>query len=619
MGKLQSKIMMPYTSKTTTNLTEAMQGQVQSNPVTFPKELGEDHPFKFEECEKTYKKFGIAKAAVDKHIDFIVSPGFYVESENEKVQTVINDFIEDIQFHEILRQWIREGLIKGNGFMEIALSKDLSKVQLKVINANSMYVSRDKFGDIKGYNQYVGKFDKFNPKQVIPFDKKEIAHLPMDKIGDDAYGIGLLAPALYTIDNIVGSDRDMHMLIRRKANAPIHVKLGSPEEPATQSDISAFGAKLEYLNNMHEWATDHRAEFKVIDFGNLGEKFTTVMEHDMESLLYAFQIPAVLMGSAYQNEGIAQVQLDAFERRIQSLQAAIGKVIEDQIFKPILTLNGLAGKVEIVWGQPSEQKINQRIQQLGQLLNNAMLNPVVRITLEKEVLTLLGKEKEADELEIPENPEAEREKEQNIKQPEIPGEKPAAKEIAESWGFKESADLTVNEWVNIQEIPGFNYKEYLAFVLDRIHIDEFKDLRAIDEKEIDMGLLSEIDLNKLRRVLRNGFVSNESVNEIAKNIMEKVPLKDRKDAEGNLMLTKEERPIVISRTETVRLSNQGLVDMYKDKDIKKVRWLSSISDRTCPACEQMNGKLFEIGDLSVGDSQPPLHVNCRCALIGVTE
>jgi len=619
MGKLQSKIMMPYTSKTTTNLTEAMQGQVQSNPVTFPKELGEDHPFKFEECEKTYKKFGIAKAAVDKHIDFIVSPGFYVESENEKVQRVINDFIEDIQFHEILRQWIREGLIKGNGFMEIALSKDLSKVQLKVINANSMYVSRDKFGDIKGYNQYVGKFDKFNPKQVIPFDKKEIAHLPMDKIGDDAYGIGLLAPALYTIDNIVGSDRDMHMLIRRKANAPIHVKLGSPEEPATQSDISAFGAKLEYLNNMHEWATDHRAEFKVIDFGNLGEKFTTVMEHDMESLLYAFQIPAVLMGSAYQNEGIAQVQLDAFERRIQSLQAAIGKVIEDQIFKPILTLNGLAGKVEIVWGQPSEQKINQRIQQLGQLLNNAMLNPVVRITLEKEVLTLLGKEKEADELEIPENPEAEREKEQNIKQPEIPGEKPAAKEIAESWGFKESADLTVNEWVNIQEIPGFNYKEYLAFVLDRIHIDEFKDLRAIDEKEIDMGLLSEIDLNKLRRVLRNGFVSNESVNEIAKNIMEKVPLKDRKDAEGNLMLTKEERPIVISRTETVRLSNQGLVDMYKDKDIKKVRWLSSISDRTCPACEQMNGKLFEIGDLSVGDSQPPLHVNCRCALIGVTE
>lgn len=615
----QVKILMPYTSKLA-NVNEKMQAQVKQNIVKFPKELGEEHPFKFEDCESAYRKFGIAKAAVDKHIDFIISPGFYVTSEEPKIEKTINDFIEDVDFHEVLRRWIREALMKGNGFMEIGLAKDFSKVQLKVVNANSMYVVRDKFGDVQGYNQYVGKFDKFNPKAVIPFDKKEIAHLPLDKIGDDAYGLGLVYPGLYVIDNIVGSEKDMHMLIRRKANAPIHAKLGTPEEPATQADISTFGAKLEYLNNMHEWATDHRTEFKVIDFGNLGEKFATVLEHDKECLFYVFQIPAVLMGSAYQNEGIAQVQLDAFERRIQSLQAAIGKVVEEQIFKPILTLNGLSGQVEIIWGQPSEQKINQRIQQLGQLLSNGLLNPVARITLEKEILTLLGKEKEASDLKIPVNPEAEKQAEQNLKQPEIPGEKPARKEIAESWNFKtESADLPLNEWVGLKEIPGFNYKDYLIAILDRIQTDEFTDLKATSETDLSKGLLSDADINKLRRVLRNGFVNNDSVNEIAQTIAQKVPLKDRTDNEGNLILSKEERPNIISRTETVRLSNQGLVDLYKENNIEKVRWLSSISDRTCPDCESLNGQLFEIGNLSVGTNQPPLHVNCRCTLLGVTE
>ena len=51
-----------------------------------------------------------------------------------------NDFIENSDFEYVLRNWIQEGLDKGNGFMEIGINKD--EIQLKTINANNMYVKR---------------------------------------------------------------------------------------------------------------------------------------------------------------------------------------------------------------------------------------------------------------------------------------------------------------------------------------------------------------------------------------------------------------------------------------------------------------------------------------------
>lgn len=595
-----------------TNISEAFKGEVDITKKTFPKDLGEVHPFDFKLCERVYKEHGLSKAAVDKHLDFIISSDFYVESKNKKILTFLNDIIKRTDFVETLKQLIQEGLIKGNGFLEISLSD----LKFKVINANSMYLLRDKTGIVIGYNQYVGEFDKFSKTQVIPFNPDEIAHLTFDKVGDSGYGYGLIYSALKTIDYQTRAERDKHIMMSRKANSPLHVKIGTPEQPATQADIDAFGAKLEYLSNVQEYASDHRVDMKVIDFGNIGDKFALIDEYDRDMLFYIFQVPSVLMGTGSVPEGLAKVQIDAFERRIKSLQYNISQLIKRQIFNPLLKQNGLAGDFEIVWGHPSEGSINERISKVTTILQNGLLGPETRFILEKELLHSLGYDEEADKLEQPpKDNTVEKEAEKKLNQPEIPGEKEIldTKIIEEAWSFEN--DVTLKEYINLTEIPGFNYIDYTEKVLNVLKVDKFEDLVAKNEEDVKNGLLSEKQVNKLKNILTDGFENNRQLIYIENRIKNELKLKDR--ITDTNVLSKSDRPSIIARTETVRLSNQGLVELYKENDIKEVRWLTSVSERTCPICQEMNGKVFKINELALGESQPPKHVNCRCSLISV--
>src|SRR3990167_7260218 len=350
-------------------LTESFKSEIpqsitKSLSLTMPSDVGEPHNFDKELCENTYRQVGIMKSAVDKHIDFIISPGFYVTSTDKKAETLINQWIQDVSFEQPLRQWILEALTKGNSYME--LSEENKQLNVKVTNACWMFNRRDIKGEIIGYSQYFGKKELLEKNKIIPFNLNQIAYLTFNQIGDCSYGTGMVYPALKKIDQRIKADEDMHMILNRKANNPYFFKLGKEgEPPPTQSDIDAVGKKLEWLTNYHEWVFDYRMEAQVLDFGNVGDKFEKVLEFDSNELFYIFQIPSVLMGTANVPEGLAIAQLDAFQRHIQSLQSAIEKVVEEQIFKRLLRIqgkekgnDGLDIHVEMHWGQPSEEAIN---------------------------------------------------------------------------------------------------------------------------------------------------------------------------------------------------------------------------------------------------------------------
>ena len=60
------------------NLKETFKGLSVSEKIKFPQELGVEHPFDFLAVEEVYKKVPAVMGAIDKYIDFIVGPGFYV-------------------------------------------------------------------------------------------------------------------------------------------------------------------------------------------------------------------------------------------------------------------------------------------------------------------------------------------------------------------------------------------------------------------------------------------------------------------------------------------------------------------------------------------------------------
>jgi len=609
-------------------------GEVKQSNIKFPAELGEEHPFDFAVTEGLYKKFGFATGVVDKFVDFIVGPGFWVDSNDERGTKIIEDFMRDVNFDTVLRGWVKEGLIK-NGFMELGGKENESIKGIKVLDSKYMYVKRDKLGVVEGYNQYRGGFDKFAKDKVNPFKPYQIAHIAFNKIGDMAYGLGIIYPAVNTINNLLQNEKDLHVLMHRKANSPYHIKLGGvvggrymKPNPAV---VEKFGKDLEWLHNKHEWVTDGLTEIKAVDFGNIGEKFNEVLKYDEEMLLYTFQVPSVLMGTANINEGIAKVQMDAFERRVKSFQAEIEKVIEGKIFRRILNANGLEGvHVEFHWGRPSNTERYERIDRIANLIKTPVLSSSLLTLLEKDLVKSLElDEEEYDRLHAEEEVrnEEERKREEERPQPIVPGQnakppKPVPKEemllnekIEESYlnRFK-----TINEWL------GFNYKEYKNEIIKAVRKDNFDLLLAKSKLEEDAGKFTESQIRELKKIMEDGFREEKSLKEMAaladKNVKPKdlLKMKDGKILLGAgglalLAISKEKRSINIVRTEVTRMANIGAENHFKSKGIKKVRWVSSYGPRTCEECASLDGQVFNIGE----GPRPPIHTNCRCSTIEV--
>lgn len=623
-----------------TKLREAFKGEVSNPRALFPKDLGIIHPFDFKNAETIMSQVGLMNGAINKVTDAIVG-NFTVRASKiqkdathvENAMAIINSFIKNTEFPGRIRGWVKEGLHKGNGFMEL----DLEAERMRVLNANQMYVVRDNNGNVKGYNQYAGDLSKkINIKKIIPFKPHKIAHLKINKVAGAAYGLGILYPNMLQLDKFLGLETDIHKLINRKAGAPWHVKVGVPGEQANPAVIDDVSSKLQFMNTRTEWPTDANVEIKEIMTSDVGASMRALIDSDMEQIAFGLEIPLVFFGAGNIAEGLAKVQLEALQRKAASIQEDVESIIEEKIFKPLLNSHGLDINVEFIWNLPGEEEINKRVAQLQSLLNTFNIGENSRRAYELEIARLLELTELQEVLRKPEkgldDEEERKEEEERLAQPEVPGSKPNAREskkvkikespmdklIEEDKLRSASGEMTVREHINIKELAGFNYSDYLVKILQRLKIDKFTNLAAFSDGDLARGLLSKKEVRKLRLILKDGFRKNWTIRQI-ENEIKSMNLPNRTDAKGNITSPSTTRPNMIARTETVRLSNNGLVDMYKDNGITEVRFLAALSDRTCSQCAGMDGQLFPINKLVEGYNKPPIHPNCRCSLEGVVE
>ena len=597
---------------------EQFKGEIERQEIKFPKELGEQHPFDYSLTEKLYIKYGFITGVIDKIVDFCWGPGFRIQSKDKRAQEIIEQWLEDVNFVVIGRKWLKEALIKGTAYLELGGNGKESPQGLKVLNSDTMFIQRDNYGNILNYNQQVGGIKQFNTRKVISFEPNQIAHITINDTTTSPYGYGLVYSALDLVDNLIGSQKDMHVLIGRKANTPIVATLGDREKDIipTQEVIDSFGAKLTYMTNKTEWVVGDDIKLSTLDFGKISDKFSGILDHDLDMLFFTFQVPEVLMGRGSIPEGLAVVQMDAFERRIKSFQSEMEQVIETKIFKRILNAHGLDLHVELEWGMPSQEEINKKIVNITNLLANPMLSSSLRVLLEKQLAELMGFD---EELLI--EPEEEREEEEETeKQPIVPGQN---EKLHTHENFED-----LNRFNTLHEWLGFSYKDYMRAILGFIDADTFEQLRAHTMEELEAGRLSDAQIRKLKKVMHDGFEKHKTISDISENIRKRVKPKELYDldSEGKIVLdtkgnprlaiSQEFRPIMIARTEATRAANRGTFEHYKRSDVQQYKWIAAMdSKRTCPLCEDLNGKVFEMEEMEL----PPRHTFCRCTIGAVTD
>lgn len=64
--------------------------------------------------------------------------------------------------------------------------------------------------------------------------------------------------------------------------------------------------------------------------------------------------------------------------------------------------------------------------------------------------------------------------------------------------------------------------------------------------------------------------------------------------------------------EADRVTDEAALRAYKQRGVKRVRWVTAGDEKVCESCGPMNGKVYEIDNVP---AKP--HTNCRCWLVPV--
>lgn len=75
------------------------------------------------------------------------------------------------------------------------------------------------------------------------------------------------------------------------------------------------------------------------------------------------------------------------------------------------------------------------------------------------------------------------------------------------------------------------------------------------------------------------------------------------------------RALTIAITEGSRAINTATVERYEEMGVEEMEWIAAIP---CDVCAENEGEVRAVGEaFPSGDTEPPAHPNCRCALLPI--
>lgn len=189
----------------------------------------------------------------------------------------------------------------------------------------------------------------------------------------------------------------------------------------------------------------------------------------------------------------------------------------------------------------------------------------------------------------------------------------------------ESIELGLNEekWANrlTQEIFKTNTGKggggkYASKLLNESQMNETVEKKLIGSRTFREWFkrTSDADYGRIIDMVREGFVSGMTIPEMMKRI--------RGSKAGNyedgIMQTSRRHAQTLARTLCSGVANLAKNEFYLENDdmVMAVEWLDTLDGRTCVSCGGLSRMRWATNE---AHPIPPLHPNCRCVLIPVTE
>ena len=137
--------------------------------------------------------------------------------------------------------------------------------------------------------------------------------------------------------------------------------------------------------------------------------------------------------------------------------------------------------------------------------------------------------------------------------------------------------------------------------------------------------LAESQADLFAKTVRNGLLTGESTNKIARRLKGRLrfgdfgPLSVRQLAQagGELTAVANHQVLTLVRTSINQVANETSQQVYKaNQDVtKRYRYVATLDSRTSAICRSLDGRLFKYGK----GPTPPQHFNCRSTTVPIID
>ncbi|MCD6466226.1 hypothetical protein J7L27_07680 [Candidatus Bathyarchaeota archaeon] len=316
------------------------------------------HAENLSEFENVYRRNAVVNAAINNLVDMIVGVGYYTEAEDSRAKEVVDEYAEEANLDGFLRVVCRNMLIFGFAPVERWWN---STLQLKPLPPQTVYVEIDRKGYVVGYKQktWMGEYIDFKIDEIIWF-----AH---NASPGNPYGVGLIEPIYTLIDYKQSILEDICKIVHRYAS-PLNIWI-------TRGSIADLKTAVENREPDEDIfigrAAPEDIQVKTLEMDPRG-RYVDYLEVINQEIYECLQAP-LLTYLKNATEASANVQLDVIKRHVEGVQRYIKRVVEKEVFRPLVEKAGLSEVPRIRWGKPSTGVENLTVKDVATLVQAYVL------------------------------------------------------------------------------------------------------------------------------------------------------------------------------------------------------------------------------------------------------
>jgi len=353
---------------------------------------GEQPAVSLRDCIEAYLKDPACRAFVDFLADQTVGMGFYTTvspdySEADEAKTIVDEFCRDVNLDGLLQIGAREIIAAGNSFWEKIEPDRLEDVKILPLTSIEK-IKRDVYGNVQGYVQtaaYGGK--TLPPERMI--------HFKWNPVNCEPFGTGIMRPLLERL-SLSGETRMsfLEMKARIEKMLPeIFEKYAGPDElwifeGVSDERLSEYQRLIKSKPKAGaRFVYNRPADVKTVQI-DPRTQFQAYLDHILNQFYLGGETPLPkLLTTPGFTEASARAAIEVAERKVMALQRFMRRVVEREIFTPLIEQAGLDARkagCRLNWGQPSLPEI-----EVGDMLKAFELGVIGRIEL-RNILQKIG-------------------------------------------------------------------------------------------------------------------------------------------------------------------------------------------------------------------------------------